>query len=95
MNPLGLTNAPMVDALFSAEEKQRFDSELAEILTHYPDDRKSAAMLPALRLLQSIRGWLPPEGLAYVAERLGVTRERALEVASFYVMFHTEKPANM
>ena len=79
MNPLGLTNAPMVAAPFSAEEKQRFDSELAEILTHYPDDRKSAAMLPALRLLQSMKGWLPPEGLSYVAERLGVTKERALE----------------
>jgi len=49
-------------------------------------------MLPALRLLQSIRGWLPPEGLAYVAEKLGVSKERAYEVATFYVMFHTAKP---
>ncbi len=92
MNPSGLTNAPEMDVALSAEEKQRFDSELAEILTHYPSDRKSAAMLPALRVLQSIKGWLPPDGLAYVAEQLGVRKERALEVATFYVMFHTEKP---
>jgi NADH-quinone oxidoreductase subunit E len=82
----------MATALFSAEEQRKFDDALAEILTHYPPDRKSAAMLPALRLLQSLKGWLPPEGLALVAERLEVSKERALEVATFYVMFHTEKP---
>lgn len=78
--------------LLSAEQQRSFDAELSEILSHYPSDRKSAAMLPALRLLQERVGWLPPEGLALVAERLGVTPARALEVASFYVMFHTKKP---
>jgi NADH-quinone oxidoreductase subunit E len=82
-----MTNGP-----FSPEEKRNFDSELAEILTHYPPDQKGAAMLPALRLLQSMKGWLPLEGLEYVAEQLGVTKERTFEVASFYVMFHTKKP---
>lgn len=78
--------------LFTPDEQKKFDSDLAEILTHYPPDRKSAAMLPALRLLQSMKGWLPPAGLSLVAERLGVSKERAYEVATFYVMFHTEKP---
>lgn len=82
----------MAEPLFSAEEQAKFDAQLAEILTHYPADRKSAAMLPALRLLQSIKGWLPPEGMALVAERLEVSKQRAYEVATFYVMFHTEKP---
>src|SRR5262249_7199257 len=77
---------------FSAEERARFDAELAAILTHFPADRKGAAMLPALHLLQEIKGWLPPEGLSYVAEKLEVSRERAYEVATFYAMFHTEKP---
>lgn len=82
----------MSDALFSAAEQQSFDEKLSEILTHYPADRKSAAMLPALRLLQSIKGWLPQEGLELVAQRLEVPPSRALEVATFYVMFHTKKP---
>src|SRR5688572_22374657 len=82
----------MASGLFSPEEQKRFDEALAEILTHYPPDRKSAAMLPALRLLQTAKGWLPPDGLRLVAERLGVTKERAYEVATFYVMFHTEPP---
>jgi NADH-quinone oxidoreductase subunit E len=82
----------MAEGPFSPEEQQRFDSALAEILTHYPQDRKEAAMMPALRLLQAIKGWLPPNGLTLVAERLGTSKERAYEVATFYVMFHTEKP---
>ena len=81
----------MTDGALSASEREKFDSGLAEILTHYPSDQKAAAMLPALRLLQSIKGWLAPEGLAYVAEKLGVSKERAYEVATFYVMFHTAK----
>ena len=78
--------------LFTPDEQKRFDQELAEILSHYPADRKSAAMLPALRLLQSMKGWLPPEGMALVAQRLEVSKARAYEVATFYVMFHTRKP---
>jgi NADH-quinone oxidoreductase subunit E len=82
----------MAEPLFTPEEQKKFDAEIAEILSHYPADRKSAAMLPALRLLQELKGWLPPEGLKLVASRLGVTPERAYEVASFYVMYHLKKP---
>jgi NADH-quinone oxidoreductase subunit E len=82
----------MANGPFSPEEKRKFDSDLSEILTHYPPEQKGAAMLPALRLLQSMKGWLPLEGLEYVAARLNVSKERALEVATFYVMFHTKKP---
>lgn len=82
----------MAQPLFTPEERQRFDAGIAEILTHYPPDRKSAAMLPALRLLQSVKGWLPPEGMVQVAQKLEVTKERAYEVATFYVMFHTHPP---
>lgn len=82
----------MAQPLFTPEEQRRFDDGIAEILSHYPPDRKSAAMLPALRLLQSIKSWLPPEGMVQIAQKLEVTKERAYEVATFYVMFHTQKP---
>lgn len=82
----------MAEPLFTPEQQQSFDRKVAELLTHYPDDRKSAAMLPVLRLLQEMKGWLPPEGMALVAEKLEVSRPRVYEVATFYVMFHTEKP---
>jgi NADH-quinone oxidoreductase subunit E len=82
----------MAEPLFTPEEQKKFDAEIADLLSRYPEDRKSAAMLPALRLLQELKGWLPPEGLKLVAQRLGATPERAYEVASFYVMYHLKKP---
>jgi NADH-quinone oxidoreductase subunit E len=82
----------MASGGLSPDEQKQFDQGLAEILSHYPAERKSAAMLPALRLLQSLKGWLTPEGMRLVAERLGVPKERAFEVATFYVMFHTQRP---
>jgi NADH-quinone oxidoreductase subunit E len=82
----------MSEPLFTPEEQKKFDAGIAELLSHYPPDRKSAAMLPALRLLQSLKGWLPPEGMKLVAEKLETTVARAYEVATFYVMYFTEKP---
>lgn len=83
----------MSDAVaFTPEEQKKFDAGIAELLSHYPSDRKRAAMLPALRLLQETKGWCTPEGMKQVAEKLETTVERAYEVATFYVMFHTEKP---
>ncbi len=68
----------------------QFDAELARILRRYPDDRKAAAMLPALRLGQHIFGYVSPAVQRLAADRLGTSPSRAEEVASFYVMFHTE-----
>ena len=82
----------MSEPFFTPDEQKKFDEGIAELLTHYPPNQKRAAMLPALRLLQTLKGWLPPEGMKRVAEKLETTVERAYEVATFYVMFHTEKP---
>jgi NADH-quinone oxidoreductase subunit E len=82
----------MASPLLTAEEQRAFDDQLAEILSHYPADRKSAAMLPVLHLLQSMKGWLPPDGMEMVAKRLEVAPARVYEVATFYVMFHTSRP---
>jgi NADH-quinone oxidoreductase subunit E len=78
--------------LFTPAEQKQFDAAIAELLTHYPNDRKSAAMLPALRVLQGMKGWLPQEGMSQVAQRLETTVAHCYEVATFYIMFHTKKP---
>jgi NADH-quinone oxidoreductase subunit E len=72
------------------EAVERFDRELAAVVKRYPPDRKAAAMLPALRLGQEIFGYCSPAVQKLAAERLGVSPARAEEVATFYVMFHTE-----
>ena len=72
------------------EQVERFDRELAEIVKRYPPDRKAAAMLPAIRLGQEVFGYASPAVQKLAADRLGVSPARAEEVATFYVMFHTE-----
>jgi NADH-quinone oxidoreductase subunit E len=69
---------------------EHFDRELAAIVKRYPPDRKAAAMLPALRLGQEIFGYCSPAVQKLAADRLGTSPARAEEVATFYVMFHTD-----
>lgn len=59
---------------------------MATILARYPADRKQAAMLPALRLVQDLLGHLPPWALERVAQKLGVPPPATAEVATFYSM---------
>lgn len=84
----------MQDALFTSEEQRAFDDGIAKLLTRYPPEHKRAAMLPALRLLQSMKGWLPPAGMKQISEKLGTSLSHAYEVATFYVMYFTEKPGD-
>ena len=45
-------------------------------------------MLPALWLVQEQEGWVSPESMIYVAQRLGKTPIQVYEVATFYTMFN-------
>jgi NADH-quinone oxidoreductase subunit E len=47
-------------------------------------------MLPALRLGQEVFGHASPPVQRLAADRLGTSPARAAEVATFYVMFHTQ-----
>jgi NADH-quinone oxidoreductase subunit E len=71
------------------EKVEQFDRELSRILERYPPDRKASAMIPALRLGQTLFGWVSPAVQALAAERLGTSPSRAEEVATFYVMLET------
>ena len=79
-------------APFTDEQQARFDQQTAALLTRFPPERKQAAMMGTLRLVQDLIGWLPPEGMRQVAAKLDVHPSKVLEVATFYVMFHTQKP---
>ena len=67
------------------------EDELVEILTHYPEKR--AACLPALWLCQKVNGWISPDVIAYVAERLELTTAQVKGVVTFYTMFFEEPVA--
>ncbi len=56
-------------------------------LTKYPADKRQAAVMSALRIVQMERGWLSPESIAEVAQYLRIPEIAALEVATFYNMY--------
>ncbi len=74
------------------EKVAHFQRDADALLRRYPADRKAAALLPVLRAAQELFGHLSPAVQQLAAEKLGVSRARVDEVATFYVMFRT-KPA--
>jgi NADH-quinone oxidoreductase subunit E len=64
--------------------------EARQIIARYPKAR--SALLPMLHLVQSVEGYVSPEGIALCAEELGLTKAEVGAVATFYTMYR-RKPA--
>ena len=56
-------------------------------LTKYPVENRLAAIMSALRIAQTEKGWLSPETMQFVADYLGIPAIAAMEVATFYNMY--------
>lgn len=70
-------------AKFSEETRAR----AKEIIARYPEGRERSALLPLLHLVQSEQGYVSPDGIAFCAEQLGLTKAQVAGVASFYTMY--------
>ena len=71
----------MADVAFSPESEEEFQKTIARYLN------KAAATLPVLWIAQRQFGWLSPEVLELVSQKLDLPYARVLGVASFYTMF--------
>ena len=71
----------------SAESEKIVD----ELLTRYP--QKRAACLPLSHLCQRQEGWVSPEVVAYVAQRLSLATSEVQGVVTFYTMYHQQPVA--
>ena len=56
-----------------------------EIIARYP--RPRSALLPMLHLVQAEEGYVTPDGIAFCAEQLGLTKAEVAAVATFYTMY--------
>ncbi|CAG0989120.1 NADH-quinone oxidoreductase subunit E [Methylophilaceae bacterium] len=72
--------------MLSPESITQIDYEL----TKYPAEHRQAAVMSALRIAQTEKGWLSKETIAFVADYLGIPAIAALEVATFYNMYDLE-----
>ena len=69
--------------MLSQQTTEKIDYEL----TKYPGDQRQAAVMSALRIVQTERGWLSKESISEVAQYLGMPEIAAMEVATFYNMY--------
>lgn len=66
------------------EREKRVD----ELLRRYPTKR--AAVIPVLWLCQQQNGWISPDVISYVADRLEISTAIVKGVVTFYTMFFEE-----
>lgn len=64
-------------------------ARMREIVARYPQAR--SAMLPCLHLAQDEEGHVTPEGMAAVAEAIGVKVDEVESIVTFYSMLHHEQ----
>ena len=57
------------------------------IIARYPAGRERSALLPMLHLAQSAQGYVSPDGIAFCAQLLGLSRAEVGAVVSYYTMY--------
>jgi len=62
----------------------------AEIVARYPEGQSRSALLPMLHLVQSEQGYVSPDGIAFCADFLELTKTQVAAVVTFYTMFKRE-----
>ncbi len=67
------------------QARARLEPQAAEIIGRYP--RSRSALLPLLHLVQSEEGYVSEDGIAFCAEKLGLTEADVTGVVSFYTMY--------
>ena len=67
---------------------QSYYTQTDAILKNYPAGERS--LIPVIQDIQEQYGYLPPELLTYVAQKIGISEAKAYSVASFYVNFSFE-----
>jgi NADH-quinone oxidoreductase subunit E len=67
------------------ELRSTLAADAAEIIGRYPQPR--SALMPLLHLVQAEVGYVPEDGIRYVAEQLGLSEAYVAAVSSFYTMY--------
>ena len=62
--------------------------KIDEVITHYPVKR--SAVLPLLHLIQEDAGYIAPEAIEWIAQKLELQPINVFEVVTFYPMFRRQ-----
>ncbi len=66
---------------------RRVRDDALAIVARYPAGQARSALLPMLHLVQSEQGYVTPDGIAFCADVLGLTKAQVAAVATFYTMY--------
>ena len=83
VNGLFVVNWFLIKNMLSPDSIKKIDYEI----TKYPADQRQAAVMAALRIVQTERAWLSQDSISEVAAYLRMPDIAAMEVASFYNMY--------
>lgn len=72
---------------YTEEIEARLRADSAEIIGRYPSGHSRSALLPMLHLVQSVDGYVSPDGIALIADVLGIARAEVSAVATFYTQY--------
>ena len=70
----------------------QLESEIDELIAHYPPDKQRSASLMVLHALQEHFGWLSKDLIEWTAQKLGLEPINIYELVTFYPMFR-QQPA--
>ena len=62
-------------------------TEAREIIARYPAGNARSALGPMLHLVQSVQGHVTPDGIAFCAEQLNLTKAQVAAFVTFYTMY--------
>jgi NADH-quinone oxidoreductase subunit E len=66
------------------------ETEVNELISHYPEGKQRAASLMVLHAIQETHGWIPQEAVEWTAKKLGFTPINIYELVTFYPMLRRE-----
>jgi NADH-quinone oxidoreductase subunit E len=64
---------------------EQLRADAAQVVARYPQER--SALLPLLHLVQSVDGFVSPDGIAFCADTLGLSNAEVSAVATFYTQY--------
>jgi NADH-quinone oxidoreductase subunit E len=70
---------------FSPEVLADLEKDAKDIIARYPKPR--SALLPMLHLVQSVEGYVSPDGIEFCARQLGISEAEVTGVSTFYTMY--------
>jgi NADH-quinone oxidoreductase subunit E len=80
---------PIMNLVLNADEKLLLESIKSELVKL---GRERSKLIPALQLIQSKLGYLPPAAIHMVAEHLNISSSEVYGVATFYNQFRFNPP---